>query len=333
MKKCSGCGTTTNDNVRFCSKCGSSQFIFDSNASQHQGTNYQQQYSSNQQGSNYQQNPSNNQQSTNYQQQYSKNQQNAKYQQQYSDNQQQDATIQQNQETLVSNTPPTDFSAGYVEAPIKTKKKSRAVVWVVIIILLLLLSGGAVAGYLIYDATQSTETPTETKADNSDKQDNPDTPEAQEDSGEEPAGPAEEIEHKEAEQKETIHKVYKKDITWTNANSMVSAINAKLVSVNSEEEFAEICNMADSKGLCAFWMGASRPANSSNWNNVKWADGTSFTYTKWLENEPSINDKDGNPERYLLALKVGESWYFNDAPNDISEFYPGQIGYIVEIEE
>ena len=103
-----------------------------------------------------------------------------------------------------------------------------------------------------------------------------------------------------------------------------------MVCINDADEFSKVCQMAEKAGLKVFWMGASvSTLSKAAWNSATWQDGSPVDYTKWRHGEPSF--KDGNDyEYYLMAFYIDGNWYFNDAPNDVSRFYPGQMGYIVE---
>ena len=125
--------------------------------------------------------------------------------------------------------------------------------------------------------------------------------------------------------------VYKDDITWYDADSAARSMGGTLVCINDAEEFYKVCSLADKKNLKVCWVGASRSYDQL-WEDVYWNDGTPITFKKWYDSDPSYY-YDGQDELYLMIFKVGDSWYFNDAANDISDpeyKYLGKIGYIVE---
>ena len=136
--------------------------------------------------------------------------------------------------------------------------------------------------------------------------------------------------------KTSYYQVYKSDVTWEEANNYAQQMGGYLVCINSAEEFNKVCSMAESYGVNVFWTGMKR-ATYDDWNSSYWHDGTRMTYQNWMSGEPTYNDKDGTPENYLIAFKVNNSkakgWVFNDVPNDITRYYKGKIGYIVEFEE
>ena len=55
-----------------------------------------------------------------------------------------------------------------------------------------------------------------------------------------------------------------------------------------------------------------------------------MNYTNWYSGEPTYQSEEGNQENYLMVFKVKDKWYFNDAENDVSQYYKGKMGYIVE---
>ena len=129
-------------------------------------------------------------------------------------------------------------------------------------------------------------------------------------------------------------------VTWESARELASEQGGHIAVANSEEEFNRLCAEADKQGLVIFWMGIKR--TGEDWNDVYCLDGSEYLpYANWLVTkngrEPSLSYK-GVQERYLMALKSGGKWYFNDAPNDISADYPGnnyrnKIAFIIEKEE
>jgi hypothetical protein len=122
-------------------------------------------------------------------------------------------------------------------------------------------------------------------------------------------------------------------ITWTTAAHNARNSGGELASINSFEEFEKITAEADANGLIFLWIGAKRN-ESQLWEDAKWLDGTKMEFTKWLDKEPSY-ESDGEQECYLMLIKVGEEWYFNDTSNDITKFYNSEYyfsksGYAVE---
>lgn len=122
-------------------------------------------------------------------------------------------------------------------------------------------------------------------------------------------------------------------ITWTNAAHNAKNFGGELVSINSREEFDKITADANEKQLVILWVGARRK-DGQMWEDVKWLDGTEMSFTKWLDKEPSY-ESDGEKEYYLMLVKIGQEWYFNDTANDITQYYShltDKVGFVVEKE-
>lgn len=131
--------------------------------------------------------------------------------------------------------------------------------------------------------------------------------------------------------KSSYYRVYRSDVGWETANYNAYNQNGRLVSINSSEEFNRVCSLADNNGLKVFWVGARRAASDS-WNSVRWNDGSYVSIGRWYTNEPSYRSE-GIEECYLMVFKVNGVWYYNDAPNEVSQYYTGKMGYIVEFED
>ncbi len=146
---------------------------------------------------------------------------------------------------------------------------------------------------------------------------------------------------KSAKNKEHKYHIVKSDITWSSAKYEAGRYgkNTYLASINSEEEFNKITQLAYEQGIRVLWLGASR-TSSEAWYKVNWLDGSDFnSYGLWLPGEPSYTDAEGYDECYLEAIYISgnpnyeEGWYLNDVPNDISMYNGGKIGYAIEEEE
>lgn len=121
------------------------------------------------------------------------------------------------------------------------------------------------------------------------------------------------------------------DATWSEAYENAQSSGGRLVTVNSHEEFEKVCDLADSYGLKVVLAGAVRNSGE-DWTETQWIDGEPMEYTNWYQGEPTYYSSNGNEERCLILFKVGDSWYFNDAEDDIIRYYSGRMGYIVEQE-
>ncbi|MBQ6907034.1 MAG: TPM domain-containing protein [Clostridia bacterium] len=133
--------------------------------------------------------------------------------------------------------------------------------------------------------------------------------------------------------KQTIstYSVIKSDVTWYDAERYAKNDGGHLVCINDYNEFNKVCSLADEKNIKVFWVGANRNYGET-WNNAKWEDGKEIEFSQWYSGEPSYNSEEGNEEEYLMVFKVDGTWYFNDAENDVTKYYKGRMGYIVEFE-
>ncbi len=131
--------------------------------------------------------------------------------------------------------------------------------------------------------------------------------------------------------KSSTYQVVISDATWENANEKAGSAGGHLVYVNNAEEFTKVCNMAYNAGLRVFWLGAKRYDNQS-WSEVSWRNGKSMNFTKWFSNEPSYVSEEGYSENYLMCFYVDGQWYYNDAFNDVQQYYSKKMGYIIEFE-
>ena len=130
----------------------------------------------------------------------------------------------------------------------------------------------------------------------------------------------------------STYSAHKSDDTWEEAYLYARDNGGHLIYINTAEEFTKACNMADSAGIKVFWAGAQRLYNQA-WYDTCWLDGNDMNYTHWLSGEPSYYSEEGYDEYYLMVFKVGDEWYYNDSIGDVSEYYPGKMGFIVEYEE
>lgn len=121
------------------------------------------------------------------------------------------------------------------------------------------------------------------------------------------------------------------DNTWNEAYDAALNSGGRLVTINDYKEFEDVCDLADSYDLKVVLVGAVRNSGE-DWTETRWIDGKAMEYTNWYPGEPTYFSGNGNEERYLILFKVGDSWYFNDAEDDIICYYSGKMGYIVERE-
>lgn len=136
------------------------------------------------------------------------------------------------------------------------------------------------------------------------------------------------------------YKIHQADVSWEEAAERCYAEGGNLAVVTSEEEFNEICQLAEKSGLDYIWLGASLN-NCSKWEESNCCiTGEEWTYSKWYPGEPSYEDSsDGVKEAYLCLWKAKKDgtdigWTMNDQRNDLVgafSYVSGKVGYICEI--
>lgn len=134
------------------------------------------------------------------------------------------------------------------------------------------------------------------------------------------------------------YEVIKSDMSWTEAKAACEAKGGYLATINSQEEYETICQLADRSGLTYLWLGACLPSENAVWASTGWIDGEAWTFENWYPGEPSKVDADGTKELYLCmwdakyeGREIG--WTFNDQRNDIVSAFPsvsGIVGYVCE---
>ena len=220
------------------------------------------------------------------------------------------------------------------------KKKSNAPVVVLVVLAILLVLGCAVFAASYFLNNYETMQEQTTGSDNSDKKEDTKTDKKNktkdDNKNDEPDDENTEDESKKDESKEDVKKntvstydVIKEDVTWYEADNYAKQFGGNLVCINDAEEFEKVCALAQSKGIKVFWVGAKRAAGAA-WEKTKWQDNTYINYTKWYPGEPSYTGEDGTEESFLMVFCVDGTWYYNDAQNDVTAYYKGKIGYIVE---
>lgn len=127
------------------------------------------------------------------------------------------------------------------------------------------------------------------------------------------------------------YEVISADCSWDEACSRAEELGGYLAVITSDEEFHQIAQAASDSGLTYLWLGGQADAGG-NWS---WLNGEPFSHTSWYPGEPSGQDADGTPERYLSMWNVGGSWSWNDQRNDLVSAYSfvsGKVGFVVEYE-
>ncbi len=145
---------------------------------------------------------------------------------------------------------------------------------------------------------------------------------------------AEETQSEKTQTSQSAYEVIAGDYTWEEAKAYCEQHGGCLAAVTSAQEQEKIEDMlldyARENGteLYAVWLGAERTQQESQF---AWITGEDFSaYQKWAPGEP--NNEDGI-EDYLIMYNLSREdaeWFWNDAPNDVSEYYSGHIGFIIE---
>lgn len=135
-----------------------------------------------------------------------------------------------------------------------------------------------------------------------------------------------------------VYKVYKGDVTWTEANDACMREGAHLVTIPSKKEEDKIIKLAVDNDLKYVWIGGYTSQRQDGDVFAHWITGEKTTYTNWMEGEPSRNDKDGSPEFYLMLWRIGSEWSWNDQRNNVynspylHKTFSGRTGYVCKVD-
>lgn len=115
------------------------------------------------------------------------------------------------------------------------------------------------------------------------------------------------------------------DVSWTEAKLLAEERGGHLVTISDAQEQKLVEDLIDEyEDLHTVWIGGK------NMNNgYQWVNGEEFSYTNWGPGEP--NNETGD-EIYMDMYEKDDIWYWNDVPNDISQYYSGKMGYVIEWE-
>ena len=122
------------------------------------------------------------------------------------------------------------------------------------------------------------------------------------------------------------------NLSWTEAREACYQLGGHLAVVRNSEDLAQIAALAEAKGLTRIWVGCRRVQGQLVWETEAEVD-----YYNWLPGEPTVWDSyDNVPEDYLMLVREGSTWYYNDNRNDPAgdypDFYNGVMGYACEFE-
>lgn len=133
--------------------------------------------------------------------------------------------------------------------------------------------------------------------------------------------------------KEHSYEFYIEDITWAEASKKCSQMGGHLCTITSQEEldivedYLKYLNV-DDESIMQIWLGGFCVSGQYIWET-----GEPFTYSNWLEGEPSYYDSSaGVSEEFICCYYKDDldTWVWNDVPNDISQWWKGRIAYICE---
>lgn len=134
------------------------------------------------------------------------------------------------------------------------------------------------------------------------------------------------------------------DVTWQEAYESCISRGGYLLRIGSEEEFQKVISMIEEADMqnVHFYLGGFRKEEGREYC---WVDqegqlmepalnpeGTSWAASHWMKDEPSFVSGD-DLELYMNLVYYQEEWVLNDVPMDITVYYPGRTGYIVEFDE
>ncbi len=144
--------------------------------------------------------------------------------------------------------------------------------------------------------------------------------------------------------KEHGYRLIQADVTWMEAYEDCILRGGHLLQIDSEEEFQKVIKLIQEAGMedVHFYLGGLRSENSQEYY---WVDdngeqmepmlnpgGISWAASHWMEEEPSFVSGD-DLEMYMNLVYFQGEWVLNDVPADITVYYPGRTGYIVEFDE
>lgn len=123
------------------------------------------------------------------------------------------------------------------------------------------------------------------------------------------------------------YEVINKRMTWAEAKAYCENVGGYLATVESQEEYNKIVELATASGRKVLWLGAQKNTNQI----FEWITGETFDYSYWLSGEPN---NDGGNENFLVMFLVNGQWVWADVPNDLSSYYgEDSVGFICEYDE
>lgn len=131
--------------------------------------------------------------------------------------------------------------------------------------------------------------------------------------------------------------LHKEDATWTQANSSCIADGGHLATLSRKSKEKKIIDLAEKNEVRYVWIGGYTSQRDDGDVYAHWVTGEPMTYKNWLPGEPSRNDKDGEPEFYMMLWNIQDHWSWNDQRNDVfstpllHKTFSGKTGYVCEV--
>ncbi len=141
--------------------------------------------------------------------------------------------------------------------------------------------------------------------------------------------------------KEHEYKIFKDDVSWTDAKKKCEGMGGHLVVIDTEEELEHIIALAEAEGISRVWIGCRRGGDSYDdpenrpylWEGK---DAGFQGFFRWAGGEPTYvdNDDTGRHDEDYIMLWNHNGWGYNDNRDDPCHDYPdmyaGTMGYVCE---
>lgn len=122
-----------------------------------------------------------------------------------------------------------------------------------------------------------------------------------------------------------IYVLYDYEMSWTFARDLCRDLGGNLVTVTSAEENQVIVDLIKSGSKDAYWIGATDIDTADK--DFRWVTGEKFSYSNWMDGEPSSSGTDGEKEHFIEIRKsYGNKW------NDVNNISKSNKGFILEVD-
>lgn len=136
------------------------------------------------------------------------------------------------------------------------------------------------------------------------------------------------------------YEIIKGDLSWSQADAACRSRGGYLATINNDDEYWEICRLAEQTNLRYLWLGSRLSYNSTQW---VWSDGEEIPMDSpyWCRTgsiyEPSYYDKNDGVREDCLCLweysANGYKWTLNDQRDNLEKDFSsvsGLVGYVCE---